>query len=142
MVAFVSVLGLGAVVVFRRIDVGVTIGAEMRAVGGGWVVIVTGKNVDVLRNEVVDEFGDNGFKWYRWRFRVCVGFAGIKMWWVGPTSEIGDDVDGRNVLFPMWKELKWWIFGKIFSSSFFHTMWNLLQVFTNDNHLCINIWTK
>lgn len=61
MVVFVSVLGLGDVVV-RRIDVGVTIEADTSGVG---VVIVTGKNVDALRSDVVDEFGDNAFKWYK-----------------------------------------------------------------------------
>lgn len=99
-VVFVSVLGLDDVVV-RRIDVGVTIGAGTSAVGGGWVVIVTGKNVDPLRSDVVDEFGDNAFKWYKWRFKVCVGLAGIKMWWVVGISGIGDDVNGRNDLFPV-----------------------------------------
>lgn len=64
MVVFVSLLGLGDVVV-RRIDVGVTIGAGMMAVGGGCVEIVTGRNADALRSEVVDEFGDNGFMWYK-----------------------------------------------------------------------------
>lgn len=88
-------MGLGDVVV-RRIGVGVTIDVGMIAVGG--VAIDTGKNVDVFRNDVVDEFGDNGLRWYRWRFRVCVGFAGIKMWWVGGRSGNGDDDDGRKVL--------------------------------------------
>lgn len=32
---------------------------------GNWAPpIDTGKNVDVLRNDVVDEFGDNGLRWY------------------------------------------------------------------------------
>lgn len=49
--------------------------------GGNCVVvaIVTGKNVDVLRSDVVDEFGDNGLRWYKCRFNVCDGFAGIKI---------------------------------------------------------------
>lgn len=102
MAVFDSLFGLGdvvaVVVVVRRIDGGVTIEAGTIAVGGA--AIDTGKNVDVFRNDVVDEFGDNGLKWYRWRFSVCVGFAGIKMWCVAPgTSGIGDDDDGRKVLF-------------------------------------------
>lgn len=111
-------------------DVGVTIVAvgTMAAVDGGiddWLtadgggagdrgpvviggpLIDTGKNVDVFRSDVVDEFGDNGLKWYRWRFSVCDGFAGIKMWCVAPgTSGIGDCAnDGRYVLLmvPIWR---------------------------------------
>lgn len=49
-----SLFRLGVVVV-RSIDVGVTM-----AVGGG--AIDTGKNVDVFRNDVVDEFGDSGLR--------------------------------------------------------------------------------
>lgn len=60
MVALDSLLGLGDVVV-RRIDVGATIVAGTIVVGGA--AIDTGKNVDVFRNDVVDEFGDNGPRW-------------------------------------------------------------------------------
>lgn len=60
MAVFDSLFGLGDVV-DRSIDVGVTIEAGTMAVGGA--AIETGKNVDVFRNEVVDEFGDNGLRW-------------------------------------------------------------------------------
>lgn len=60
MAGFGFVLELGDDVV-RRIDVGVTIEGGTMAAGGA---IETGINVDVLRNDVVEEFGDNGFKWY------------------------------------------------------------------------------
>lgn len=79
MAVFDSLFGLGddVVVVVRSIDVGVTIDVGAIAmddccwggVGGGGccgidngVAIETGKNVDVLRNELVDEFGDNGLR--------------------------------------------------------------------------------
>lgn len=62
MAEFDSLLGLGDVVV-RRIDVGVTIEAGTIAFGGGGAAIDTGKNVDVFRSDVVDEFGDNGLRW-------------------------------------------------------------------------------
>lgn len=102
----------GDVICLRRIDVGRTIGvaadtgkigAGGGGAGGNWVAIETGKNVDVLRSDVVDGFGDNGLRWYKWRFNVCVGFAGIKIVWcaVAPVGISGiDDVaaDGRKVL--------------------------------------------
>lgn len=62
------------VCVLRKIGVGRTIEeAPATAVaddgtidgGGNWVAIETGKNVDVLRSDVVDEFGDNGLRWYK-----------------------------------------------------------------------------
>lgn len=79
MAVFDSLFGLDddVVVVVRSIDVGVTIETGTMAVGGGGcccccdgsgdadVAIETGKNVDVFRNEVVDEFGDNGLRWYK-----------------------------------------------------------------------------
>lgn len=64
----------------RRMDVGRTIDDGVAAdadeaddgthggggAGGNCVVAIeTGMKVDVLRSDVVDEFGDNGLRWYR-----------------------------------------------------------------------------
>lgn len=68
----------------RKIDVGRTIDDGVAAtdpaaadddddgtIGGGGAggncvaAIETGINVDVLRSDVVDEFGDNGLRWYK-----------------------------------------------------------------------------
>lgn len=82
-------LQFGVVVCVRKIDVGRTIDDGVAAaaaaaaadddddtddgtiMGGGGAggncvaAIDTGKNVDVLRSDVVDEFGDNGLRWYK-----------------------------------------------------------------------------
>lgn len=49
-------------VVFRSIDVGATVDAGTIVAFGG-CAIETGINVDVFRNDVVDEFGDSGLRW-------------------------------------------------------------------------------
>lgn len=75
-------LQFGVVVCVRKMDVGRTIDDDVAAdadaddtddgtIGGGGadgncvVAMETGKKVDVLRSDVVDEFGDNGLRWYR-----------------------------------------------------------------------------
>lgn len=92
----------------RKIDVGWVITAGGNGGDSGDVADITGKNVDVDRNDDVDAVGDKGLNWYKCRFNVWEPLAGIRMWCVcGGAVAVGcggggDDEWKVNVLtFPV-----------------------------------------